>query len=163
MPDSLDVQVDPGGLGKIADAVGHPVPVSVLGAELGRVPTGARHRVPPGLRERKQLTVLYLGGELALAGLPEPDLAAGQQVLSGVDLGTPRATRQLLYVTGRGAWHGTADIGPRTGSTGNAGRTINLRWGGWGSNPRPAIMRSPAWRSGCATCTDTTKSCRRWP
>jgi len=36
------------------------------------------------------LTQLFLGGELALAGLPEPDLAAGQQILSGVDLGTPK-------------------------------------------------------------------------
>jgi hypothetical protein len=34
--------------------------------------------------------------------------------------------------------------------------------GGWGSNPRPADMRSPARRSGCATCTDSTESCRRW-
>jgi hypothetical protein len=37
-----------------------------------------------------RLTQLFLGGELALAGLPEPDLAAGQRVLSGVDLGTPK-------------------------------------------------------------------------
>jgi hypothetical protein len=33
---------------------------------------------------------LFLGRELALAGLPEPDLAAGQRILSGVDLGTPK-------------------------------------------------------------------------
>jgi hypothetical protein len=34
--------------------------------------------LPSGPRKRKQLTQLYLGVEFALAGLPEPDLAAVQ-------------------------------------------------------------------------------------
>jgi len=44
-------------------------------------PFARRSPQPSGLRERKKLTQLYLGGELAPAGLPEPDLAAGQRVL----------------------------------------------------------------------------------
>jgi len=36
-------------------------------------------------------TRLFLARDLALAGLPEPDLAAGQRILSGVDLGTPKS------------------------------------------------------------------------
>jgi hypothetical protein len=39
---------------------------------------------------------LFLGGELVVAGLPEPDLAAGQRILSGVDLGTPSRSAVAL-------------------------------------------------------------------
>ena len=103
------------------------------------LPFARRSPQPSGLRERKKPTQLYLGGELALAGLSESDLA-GQRVLSGVDLGTPRAAWQLLYVTGRGAWHGgtrhgTADIGPRTGPRSTAGRCIKPQVGRVGLEP----------------------------
>ena len=76
--------------------------------------------LPSCPREREQLAELDLRLDLGLAGLPEPDLAAGQRVLPGVYLGTPRPARQLLYVTGRTTRHGgrvhrRTDIGPRTG------------------------------------------------
>jgi hypothetical protein len=80
----------------------------------------AQIRLPPGPRELKQPAELDLRLDLGPAGLPEPDLAAGQRVLPGVYLGAPRSARQLLYVTGWGMRHGgrvhrRTDIGPRSG------------------------------------------------
>jgi hypothetical protein len=51
--------------------------------------------------------MLDLRFDLRPAGFPEPDLAAGQQVLPGVYVGTPRLARQLLYVTGGPTWKAT--------------------------------------------------------
>ena len=48
----------------------------------------------------EQAAELDLCLDLGLAGLPEPELAAGQRILPGVHLGTPRPARQLLCVTG---------------------------------------------------------------
>jgi hypothetical protein len=60
----------------------------------------------------EQLAELDLRGPFGLAGLAEPDLAARQRIDPGVHLHAPGSAGESLYVSGR--------------------------WGGWGSNPRPA-------------------------
>jgi hypothetical protein len=65
-------------------------------------------------------------------------------VLSGVDLGTPRAARKLLYVTERVLDVVAAPCTVRpilvheTVHKQTLDVTYNRRWGGWDSNPRPA-------------------------
>jgi hypothetical protein len=72
--------------------------------------------LPPCPGEYEQPAELDLRLDLGLAGLPEAELAAGQRILPGVRLGTPRPAQQLLYVTGRAnaADYTAADfVGPR--------------------------------------------------
>jgi hypothetical protein len=53
------------------------------------------------LRELEQFAELNLRLDLGPTGLPEPELAAGQRILPGVQPRMPPPARQLLYVTGR--------------------------------------------------------------
>jgi hypothetical protein len=82
-----------------------------------------------GPRELEQLAQLDLRLDLGLAGLAEAELAAGQRVLPGVHL----AGGCIAPPTSVHEWvHGPTRV------------AIKPRWGGWGSNPRPADYESAA-------------------
>ena len=76
-------------------------------------------------------------------------------VLSGVDLGTARAARKLLYVTERVLDVVAAPCTVRpilvheTVHKQTLDETYNRRWGGWGSNPRPTDYEKPALTQRC--------------
>ena len=83
---------------------------------------------------------------------------------SCADLGASAAAQELLYVTGCARRsdtypptsvydpvHGSPSTGIKPAGGAGGARTHDRR-----------IMRSTARCSGCATCTDTTESCRRW-
>ena len=76
--------------------------------------------LPAGLRLLEELPELDLRANLGLAGLPEPDLTAGQRVLPGLHLDAEGPAGQLLYVTRWRDGHGTTvqrrtTFGPRIG------------------------------------------------
>ncbi len=132
--------------------------VAQVGFLRGNVPSGDRDvlveqlgdgdvrvRLPSCPREREQTAGLDLRLCLGPAGLPEPDLAAGQRSLPAYTL----ARRHPLTVTlcnrtcSRGRLHSHRLVGPRTGHK-STGEGIKPRWGGWGSNPRPADYEEAA-------------------
>ena len=86
---------------------------------------------------------LDMRGPVGLACLAKPDLLH-------MDLDRPAAARELLYVTryGQTVRYIAPDIcirsGPRLAIRGHQ----NCKWGGWGSNPRPADYESPTGRRG---------------
>ena len=70
----------------------------VLSDEAARYRVDRQVSVLTGLEQPAELDLRL---DLGLAGLAEPELAAGQRVLAGAHPGTPRPARQSLYVTGR--------------------------------------------------------------
>jgi hypothetical protein len=118
--------------------------IAEVGLHRGHVPPGHRNvlveqsgdgdvrvRLPPCPCEREQLAELDLRLDLGPAGLPEPELAAGQRVLPGVYPGTPRPARQLLYVTGRLTRQATQPQSRRSTNGSQIDRRSyqNRRWG----------------------------------
>jgi hypothetical protein len=115
-----------------------PCDRQVLVEQLGN--GDVRIMLPSGTRELEQLDELDLRHDLGPAGLPEPDLAPGQRVFPCVHPGTPRPARRLLDVTAGLTRQATQLQSPRSTNESRIDRRGHKtrRWGGRGSNPRPA-------------------------